>query len=255
VTQVNATNETPDRPVYLVLGAGGGVGSSLAGILSKLGARLLLAGRDKGRLSSVAERTGGVAFPFDAMVPGEMERCATQAIEAHGRLDGIANCIGSVLLKPAHLTTDADWDDTLQRNLGTAFRTVRTAAKMMRGAGSVVLFSSAAAGIGLPNHEAISAAKAGVEGLMRSAAATYAGRGLRFNAVAPGLVETPATARITSSEAGRKASLAMHPLGRLGRPEDVASVAAWLLSAESGWVTGQVFGVDGGLSSLKTRAG
>ena len=101
----------------------------------------------------------------------------------------------------------------------------------------------------------IAAAKGGVVGLMRSAAATYAARGLRFNAVAPGLVETPATARITRSEAGRNASLSMHPLGRLGRPEDVASVAAWLLGPESSWVTGQVFGVDGGLAAVKSRGG
>ena len=90
---------------------------------------------------------------------------------------------------------------------------------------------------------------------MRSAAATYAARGLRFNVVAPGLVETPATERITASEAGRKASLSMHPLGRLGRPEDVAAIAAWLLGPDSSWVTGQVFGVDGGLSRLKARGG
>jgi NAD(P)-dependent dehydrogenase (short-subunit alcohol dehydrogenase family) len=188
-------------------------------------------------------------------VAGEVERCAKQIVEKHGRLDGIANCVGSVLLKPAHLTSDDDWNTTLQLNLGTAFATVRAAGKLIRGPGSVVLFSTAAASIGLSNHEAIAAAKGGVVGLMRSAAATYAARGLRFNAVAPGLVETPATARITGSEAGRKASLSMHPLGRLGRPEDVASVAAWLLGSESDWVTGQVFGIDGGLSALKTRGG
>jgi NAD(P)-dependent dehydrogenase (short-subunit alcohol dehydrogenase family) len=247
------SSESPDRPVYLLLGASGGIGSSLARILQERGARLVLAARGEERLSRVAAETGGDAVPLDATLPGEVERCAKAAFENHGRLDGIANCVGSVLLKPAHLTSDEDWDGTLQLNLGTAFATVRTAAKLIRGPGSVVLFSSAAAGIGLSNHEAIAAAKGGVVGLMRSAAATYAGRGLRFNAVAPGLVETPATARITRSEAGRKASLAMHPLGRLGRPEDVASVAAWLLGPDSDWVTGQVFGVDGGLATVKSR--
>jgi len=161
--------------------------------------------------------------------------------------------VGSVLLKPAHLTTDDDWSRTLALNLGTAFAAVRAAGKSIRGSGSVVLFSSAAASVGLSNHEAIAAAKAGVAGLVRSAAATYAARGLRFNAVAPGLVQTGATARITGSEAGRKASLAMHPLGRLGVPEDVAAVAAWLLGSESGWVTGQVFGVDGGLGAVRAQ--
>jgi NAD(P)-dependent dehydrogenase (short-subunit alcohol dehydrogenase family) len=248
-------SESPDRPVYLVLGASGGIGSSLARILQRHEAHLVLAARDGERLRRVAEETGGETCPLDATRAGEVERCARQASESHGRLDGIANCVGSVLLKPAHLTSDDDWHQTLQLNLGTAFATVRAAGKLIRGTGSVVLFSSAAASIGLSNHEAIAAAKAGVVGLMRSAAATYAARGLRFNAVAPGLVETPATARITGSDAGRKASLSMHPLGRLGQPEDVASIAAWLLGPDSGWVTGQVFGVDGGLAAVKSRGG
>jgi NAD(P)-dependent dehydrogenase (short-subunit alcohol dehydrogenase family) len=247
--------QSEDLPVYLVLGASGGIGSSLSRILAGWQARLALAARDEQRLQAVATETGSKAFPMDATREGEVERCARRVIEDHGRLDGIANCIGTVLLKPAHLTSDDDWSQTLQLNLGTAFAAVRTAGKLIRGKGSVVLFSSAAAAIGLSNHEAIAAAKAGVVGLMRSAAATYAPRGLRFNAVAPGLVETPATAAITGREAGRKASLSMHPLGRLGRPEDVATVAAWLLGSESDWVTGQVFGVDGGLATVKSRGG
>jgi NAD(P)-dependent dehydrogenase (short-subunit alcohol dehydrogenase family) len=247
------TVKSERQPIYIILGGSGGIGSSLARILADRQARLVLAARNEERLSAAAAETGGEAFPLDATRAGEVESCAKQTIERHGRLDGIANCIGTVLLKPAHLTTDDDWDATLRLNLGTAFNVVRTAGKLIRDSGSVVLFSSAAAGIGLSNHEAIAAAKAGVVGLMRSAAATYASRRLRFNAVAPGLVETPATAHITGREAGRKASLSMHPLGRLGRPEDVASVAAWLLGSESDWVTGQVFGVDGGLAALKSR--
>lgn len=116
-----------------------------------------------------------------------------------------------------------------------------------------MLMASAAAEIGLANHEAIAAAKAGVIGLVRSAAATYAAQGIRVNAVAPGLIETPMSARITSNEAARNASIAMHPLGRLGRPEDVAEPICWLLGPTSSWVTGQVIGVDGGLARLKTR--
>jgi len=142
----------------------------------------------------------------------------------------------------------------LELNLVSAFATVRAAVGVMRkSGGSIVLMASAAAEIGLANHEAIAAAKAGVIGLMRSAAATYAAQGIRVSAVAPGLVETPMSARITSNEAARKTSIAMHPLGRLGRPEDVAEPICWLLSPASSWVTGQVIGVDGGLASLKTR--
>ena len=119
--------------------------------------------------------------------------------------------------------------------------------------GSVVLVSSAAARLGLANHEAIAAAKAGVIGLTLSAAATYAARGLRVNCVAPGLVRTPLTARITGSPAATQASLGMHALGRLGEPDDVAAAIAYLLSPEAGWVSGEVLGVDGGLATLRAR--
>jgi NAD(P)-dependent dehydrogenase (short-subunit alcohol dehydrogenase family) len=242
-------------PVYLLLGGSGGIGSSLARLLHRRKARLVLAARDQSRLDRLAQETGGEVYALDATDPGEVERCVGQTIELQGRLDGIANCVGSVLLKPAHLTSEDDWNETLRLNLGSAFATVRAAGKLIREPASIVLFSTAAVRIGLPNHEAIAAAKGGVVGLMRAAAATYASRGLRFNAVAPGLVETPATARITASEAGRRASLSMHPLGRLGKPGDVASVAAWLLGPDSGWVTGQEFGVDGGLSTIRSRKG
>jgi NAD(P)-dependent dehydrogenase (short-subunit alcohol dehydrogenase family) len=126
---------------------------------------------------------------------------------------------------------------------------------MKSGGGAIVLVSSAAARVGLPNHEAIAAAKAAVIGLTLSAAATYASYGVRVNCVAPGLVRTPATARITSNEASLRMSEQMHALGRIGEPEDVASAIAWLLAPGAGWVTGQVIGVDGGLSSVRSRGG
>ena len=114
--------------------------------------------------------------------------------------------------------------------------------------------SSAAARHGLANHEAIAAAKAAVEGLVRSAAATYAPRGVRVNAVAPGLVRTPLAARLTANPASLAASEAMHPLGRIGEPDDVAALVAWTLGPEATWVTGQGGGMDGGLSSGAGRA-
>lgn len=119
--------------------------------------------------------------------------------------------------------------------------------------GSIVLCATAAARIGLPNHEAIAAAKGGVMGLMLSAAASYAPRNIRVNCVAPGLVNTPLSTRITSNEAAMKASSAMHALGRIGRADDVASGIAWLLDPENNWVTGQTLGIDGGLGTVRGR--
>ena len=178
-----------------------------------------------------------------------------EVIDEHGRLDGVVNCVGSILLKPAHRTSAEEWRQTLAANLDTAFAAVRAGtAAMQRSGGSIVLLSSAAARVGLPNHEAISAAKAGVVGLALSAAASYAPRGIRVNVVSPGLVRTPLSEHPTKSPAAEKASVAMHPLGRLGEPGDVTRAIAWLLDPEQAWVTGQVLGIDGGLGSIRSHA-
>jgi NAD(P)-dependent dehydrogenase (short-subunit alcohol dehydrogenase family) len=122
----------------------------------------------------------------------------------------------------------------------------------MTDGGSVLLFSSAAGRIGLANHEAIAAAKAGIIGLTLSAAATYAPRKLRVNCIAPGLVQTALSEKITSNPTAASFSRALHPLGRLGETADISKLSALLLSDDGSWITGQVFGVDGGLGTLKT---
>ncbi len=241
-------------PVYLVLGASGAVGSALARRLSERGARVIVAGRRVEALEALADEIAGVPLELDARDFEQVEEAFTEAKGLTGTLDGAVNCVGSILLKPAHLTTAAEFDDTIATNLASAFATVRSAARAMRrGGGSVVLVSSAAASIGLANHEVIAAAKAGVEGLVRSAAATYAQARIRFNAVAPGLVDSGMSRRIVDNPQALATSLAFHPLGRVGRPEDIASLIDWLLAAENNWVTGQVWGVDGGLAKLKAR--
>jgi NAD(P)-dependent dehydrogenase (short-subunit alcohol dehydrogenase family) len=123
----------------------------------------------------------------------------------------------------------------------------------MTDGGSLLLFSSAAGRIGLANHEAIAAAKAGIIGLTLSTAATYAQRGLRVNCIAPGLVKTHMSEKITANPSAEAFSRALHPLGRLGVADDIKGLGSLLLSEEGAWITGQVFGVDGGLSSLKTK--
>ena len=245
---------TSDR-VILIFGATGGIGSSLARRLHAEGARLALSGRNTDRLASLSSELDAPSFPADATVAAEVDDVFAKASETLGPVSGVAHCVGSILLKPAHLTSDAEWAHTLTTSLTSAFLVVRAAARQMARTpgGSVVLVSSVAGQRGLANHEAIAAAKSGVEGLVRSAAASYARQGLRFNAVAPGLVRTPLTASITSSDANLKLSTALHPLGRIGTPEDIAAAIAWLLSPEQSWITGQVLGVDGGMSTVQSR--
>ena len=239
---------------YLVIAAGSAIGSSVARRLAADGASLVLAARNPSQIEALAAEVGGSVVEADATSFEDLERCTRDAAARTGRLDGVLNCAGSILLKPAHLTTADELGQVLTTNLVSAFATVRAAALVMRQTGgSIVLMSSAAAQIGLPNHEAIAAAKAGVIGLMRSAAATYASSGIRINTVAPGLVDSPLSQSITTNEMALKASLAMHPLGRIGTPEDIAGAVHWLIGPDSAWVTGQVIGVDGGLATLKGR--
>lgn len=238
---------------YVIVGGSGAIGSAVCRRLADAGARLLIVGRSVEKLRAVGDAIGAEAVAADATRFEELERVVQHAFDRWGRLDGIANCVGSVLLRPAHLTSERDYRNTLALNLDTAFGTVRAAARaMMKEGGSIVLTSTAAVRSGLPNHEAIAAAKGGIEGLVRSAAATYGPAGIRVNAVAPGLVRTPLTERITSNDRAREASRSLHVLGRLGEPDDVAAAIAWLLDPGSGWVTGQVIGVDGGLGSART---
>ena len=240
----------------LIVGATGGIGSALSRRLAKQGARLALAARTPEALESLAHETGGIAIRMDATQPTDVDAAFARTVGEYGRLDGVAHCVGSLLLKPAHSTTNEEWDQTLLANLSSAFYVLRAAARVMqRTGGSIVLISSAAASTGLANHEAIAAAKGGIAAMSISAAATYASRNIRVNCVAPGLVRTPLTARLTQSEISLKASQAMHPLGRIGDPEDVAAAVAFFLDPANNWITGQVLGVDGGMATLKVSAG
>jgi NAD(P)-dependent dehydrogenase (short-subunit alcohol dehydrogenase family) len=237
----------------LVIGATGGIGQALVRRLTAGGRTLLMMGRDESRLRTLSEETGQRYIVGDATDWSATEKAGKLVVELTGGLSGAVNLAGSILLKPAHLTSADDFRNCIDANLTTAFGLVRTSAPLMRksGGGSIVLLSTAATGIGLANHEAISAAKAGVEGLTISAAATYAGYGVRVNAVAPGLVETPLSEKIWSNPKAAEASIAMHPLGRFGKPNDIASAIEWLLSPEQTWITGQRIAIDGGLAGLK----
>ena len=238
------------KPGYVVLGAYGGIGAEVCRHLRPR-ATLMLAGRNPKKLEELGKELDTPWHVVDATSFNDVEQCLAAAADQLGQLDGVINCVGSVILKPAHLTTEMEWAETVGKNLTSAFATVHAAGKVLRQGGSVVLISTAAAHVGLPNHDAISAIKAGVEGLIRSAAATYASRKIRFNAIAPGLVRTPLTERIWSHEKSAEASRNLHALGRLGEPRDIASIVAWLVEPDNDWITGQVFTIDGGLSTVR----
>lgn len=241
-------------PVCIVFGASGGIGSALARKLAGAGYRLIVVARHAERLDALAAELNATAIVADATVSAEVDGVFAQVQESHGRVEGVASCIGSLMLKPAHLTSDEEWRQTIDTNLTSSFYILRAAARALRpNGGSIVFCSSVAAQRGLANHEAIAGAKAGIVGLILAAAATYASNRVRVNCVAPGLTRTSLTAVLTANELAEKASVAMHPLGRLGEPEDVASAIHWLLDAKQSWITGQVISVDGGLSTVQAR--
>jgi 3-oxoacyl-[acyl-carrier protein] reductase len=249
-----------NSPAHLIIGATGGIGSAFARKLASTGARLAIAGRTVATLNTLAAdlladgAADVLAMPVDATDSADV---ATLFDSAKARFESIASatCLtGSIILKPAHLTTDDEFAETLKINLNTAFYMLRAAVKaMMSSGGSIVLASTVATRIGLANHEAIAAAKGAINGLVLSAAATYAAKNIRVNAVAPGLVRTPLAAKLTSNELALKASTAMHPLGRIGEPSDVANVIAMLVDPVNSWITGQIIGIDGGLGSARSK--
>ena len=241
--------------ISLILGASGATGGATARLLAAAGQRVHLAGRDRPALDALATDIGAASVhEVDARDIAAVKTLVDTVVDAEGRLDAVANLVGTLLLKPAHLTTADEWEETIAANLTSAFAVVRAAAPHMREhGGSIVLASSAAAQTGVANHEAIAAAKGGIIALVRSAAATYGANGVRVNAVAPGLTRARMTARLVDNEAQAEASRRMHVLGRLGEPEDVASLVAWLMDPATTWVTGQTIGVDGGLGQVHPR--
>lgn len=249
------SNSSEKLKTFVVFGASGGIGSRVTQDLLDAGHRVLAASRNPEKISLERRDTNCLklhAISLDS--PDSFQAAVDSATNEWDRVDGIVNCIGGLLLKPAHATSLDEWNNQILIHLTSSFLVMQAGINALKTSkGSLVFISSIAASRGLMNHEAVAAAKAGIEGLVRSAAATYAPSGVRINAVAPGLVDTPMTQSIFSSEIMHKASVAMHPLNRTGTPDDISSAICWLLDSRQSWMTGQVIHVDGGMSAVQSR--
>jgi len=234
----------------LIFGGVGGVGEALARRLRAAGQAVAITSRSLERAQALAAEIQATPIACDALDDDSIA-AAVAAATLQGRLGGIVYAVGSMQIKPLARTTSEDMVEAFRLNVVGAMTAVRIGAEALKSAGGgVVLFSSVAAAQGFPMHAAIGAAKGAVEGLTLGLAAELA-PAARVNAIAPSLTLTPLSAGLTQNPKMAEALAALHPIPRLGRADEIAALAQFLLSPDAGWITGQIVGVDGGRSALR----
>ncbi|MDF7823269.1 SDR family oxidoreductase [Pontiellaceae bacterium B12227] len=236
------------KGTYIIYGGSGGMGSAIARRIASSGGQVHLVGRNRERLASLADELHAT-YTVGNVTDPELFIQATE--EVGDCIDGLVYAVGTINLRGFQRLELPDYIHDFQINAVGAALSVRAALKGLKKsqAASVVLFSSVAAERGFSFHASMGMAKAAVSGLTRSLAAELA-PAIRVNAIAPSLVKTPLTEKMLAVEKTVQTIEAMHPLKRLGEPDEMASLAAYLLSADSGWMTGQVISSDGGRSTL-----
>ncbi len=236
----------------LVVGGAGGIGLAAAQALHAKGYALHLSGRDPAALAAAAAPLNAGVTVADVEDPASFARLAA---DVGPSLAGVIYAAGTINLKPLARLTAADFERDFRINAMGAALTVQAllpALKAHEGTASVVLFSTVATAQGFAAHASVSMAKGAVEGLTLALAAELAPK-VRVNAIAPSLTRTKLAAPLTANEAMATAIAGLHALPRLGEAADSGRLAAFLISDEAAWITGQVIGVDGGRSTLRTK--
>ncbi|MBC7671139.1 MAG: SDR family oxidoreductase [Polaromonas sp.] len=230
------------KRTYLIVGHSSGIGLALTRQALDAGHAVL----------GLSRRSSGITLPGLAERQADVLEVDLATLDLPQTLDGVAYCPGTINLKSFRALKEADFlGDFRATALGTVGVLQATASALKAGQQpGVVLFSTVAVQQGMPFHASVAMAKGAIEGLTRSLAAEWA-PAIRVNAIAPSLTRTPLAERLLSSEERVQASRDRHPLRQIGEPDDVASAALYLLGDQARWVTGQVWGVDGGMSSVR----
>ena len=239
----------------LIYGGVGGIGGATARILAAQGYKPHLVGRDEAKLSAFATEIGAGQTVGDVLENDTFKRASDDAAAVDGGLSGLVYAVGTINLKPLARLTDDDFLNDFSLNALGAAKAIQAALPAFKASdttGSIVLFSTVAVSQGFAAHASIAMAKGAIEGLTLSVAAELAPK-IRVNAIAPSLTRTPLAKTLTASEQMTTAIAEMHALRRIGEPVDIANLAAFLISEQSNWITGQIIGVDGGRSSLRTK--
>ncbi|MBQ4822569.1 SDR family oxidoreductase [Aquimarina sp. MMG016] len=170
------------------------------------------------------------------------------------KIDGFVYCPGSINLKPFKMLTPQAFEDDMQINFMFLVKIIHTILPKLKNAeqASLIFFSTVAVKVGMPFHTSIAAAKGAIEGFAKALAAEYAPQ-FRVNVIAPSLTDTPLAKRLLGNDKKKELMNNRHPLKRVGQAEDIANIARFLLSDDSSWITGQVIGVDGGMSTLNVN--
>lgn len=225
----------------LLIGGSHGIGLSMAKELVQ-DHNVFIASRTNEDLGSL----NVTHIPFD--VTTDDLNLTTLPEEIHG----FAYCPGSINLKPFKMMSLETIQEDMQLNFFSLVKVVKAIMPKMVEGSSMVFFSTVAVGTGMPFHTSVAAAKGAIEGFSKSMAAEYAPK-IRVNVVAPSLVDTPLATRLLSNDRKREMMSQRHPLKRVGKPEDIANIAVFLLGEQSTWMTGQIVGVDGGISTLNVN--
>ena len=237
---------------YLIIGGSSDIAIVTAKKMLEQGLSVTCLARDESRIEELKSLGASIVIG-DALDQESISSAIEIASQqGDGKIAGVAHLVGSITIRPPHALAIEAFNEVITTNLSSAFLTLSLCGKAMlkMGGGRMVFTSSVAGSLGLVNHEAIAAAKGGVESMVRSAAATYAKRGIRVNAVAPGLTDTRLAATVLRSDAIREASANMIPLRRINEAEEVATSIHWLLTGAPDNFTGQIMHLDGGMSQI-----